>query len=256
MSTLFRRFAILAALAILVLLLAQTSHAAPARPQAGAQETILLDAANRDRAAAGLPALQWDAALATTARQHAQLMAQKNTLSHQFPGELPLQDRATQNGARFTVISENVAQGPTVVGLHTQWMNSPSHRANILDSEVNAVGIAIVQTGNMLIAVEDFSQAVATMSVADQEKQVQSLLAARGLHQVTVTPEARKTCTWDHGSVGPKPLLVLRFESPDLKRLPADVEQKLQPDKYHSATIGACDTGGSPGFRVAILLFP
>jgi Cysteine-rich secretory protein family len=243
-------------LALLLLLLASTSHATPALPQAGAQESALLDAINHERTSAGLPALQWDAALATSARQHAQLMAQKNTLSHQFPGELSLQDRATQNGAHFSVISENIAQGPSVMGLHTQWMNSPPHRANILDSEVNSVGIAIVQSGNSLFAVEDFSSAVGNLSLAEQEKQVTALLAARGLHQVTATPEARKTCTWDHGSVGPKPLLVLHIEATDLKHLPPDVEQKIQPDKYHSATIGACDAAGFAGFRIAILLFP
>lgn len=255
MSTLLRRFTILALLALLVLLLASTSYAVPARPQASGPESALLDAINHERSKAGLPPLQWDAALAASARQHAQLMAQKHSLSHQFPGELPLQDRAAHNGAHFTVISENVAQGPTVMGLHTQWMNSPPHRANILDNEVNSLGIAIAQSGTTLFAVEDFSYAVAYLNLAEQERQVESLLASRGLAAVTATPEARKTCSWDHGSVGPKPLLVLRFEATDLKHLPSDVDQKIQPDRYHSAAIGACDTGGSSGFRIAILLF-
>ena len=61
-------------------------------------------------------------------------------------------------------------------------MNSPPHRANILDKEVNSVGIAVVQSGNVFFAVEDFSYAVADLSLADQEKQVIALLAARGLH--------------------------------------------------------------------------
>ena len=69
-------------------------------------------------------ALRWDPALAAAAHQHALRMAQANQLSHQFPGEPPVQDRARQAGARFSVIAENVAQGPSVAGLHTQWMNS------------------------------------------------------------------------------------------------------------------------------------
>jgi uncharacterized protein YkwD len=106
MSTLFRRFAILAALALLALLFTPTLRAAattasavaahPARPQSGTPETMLLEAANRDRAAAGLPPFQWDISLAASARKHAELMAQKRTLSHQFTGEASLQDRATQ----------------------------------------------------------------------------------------------------------------------------------------------------------------
>ena len=83
----------------------------------------------------------------------------RSTLSHQFPGEASLEDRGTQSGARFSVIAENVAEGPTVAGLETQWMNSPPHRANLLAGDMNAIGIAVVQNGNTLFAVE-FSQAV------------------------------------------------------------------------------------------------
>lgn len=258
-STLLRRFAILAGLAIIALLLTQTLYATgsgAARPQAGTPEALLLDAANRDRAAAGLPALHWDNSLAASARQHAQLMAQKRALSHQFPGELAMQDRARQNGAHFSLIAENVAEGPSVAGLHAQWMNSPHHRANILDSEMNAVGIAIVQSGNLLFAVEDFSLAIAPLSIEQQEKQVESLLISQGAPAVSVTADARKTCGWDHGVAGPKPLWLIRFEATDLSQLPDEVEQKLQSAKYGKAAVGACDIGGAAGFRIAIMLFP
>ena len=150
MSTFLRCLAIVAAVVLAALLLTPISHAA-ASPQYGSPESMLLDAANHSRAAAGLPPLQWDAALAAAARQHAQRMAQQNTLSHQFPGELPLQQRAMQTGARFSLIAENVAEGPTVLGLHTQWMNSPPHRANFLDRELNSVGIAVVQSGGQIL---------------------------------------------------------------------------------------------------------
>jgi uncharacterized protein YkwD len=269
MSTLFRRCAILAALALLALLFTPTLRAAgngtsavaahPARPQSGTPETMLLEAANRDRAAAGLPPFQWDMLLAASARKHAELMAQKRTLSHQFPGEASLQDRATQSGARFSVIAENIAEGPTVLGLHTQWMNSPPHRANILADDMNAVGIAIVQSGNLLFAVEDFSQAIPSLNLDVQELQVATLLSSRGLHLVKETSDARKTCDMDRGFAGTKPLTVLRYETTDLMRLPEDIDQKVQSGKYHTAAVGACDAGGSTGFtrfRIAILLFP
>ncbi|HTQ95811.1 MAG TPA: CAP domain-containing protein, partial [Candidatus Acidoferrum sp.] len=109
-----------------------------ARPQTSVADQTLLNSANRERAAAGLPPLKWDAALAAAAHQHALKMAQMNQLSHQFSGEPAMQDRARQAGARFSAIAENVAQGPTVAGIHTQWMNSPAHRANILDPDLNS----------------------------------------------------------------------------------------------------------------------
>lgn len=270
MSSFLRRFAIFAALALLALFLTPTLRAAaaagvsgtaahPARPQPGTPETMLLEAANRERAAAGLPAFQWDMSLAASARKHAELMAQKKTLSHQFPNEAALQDRATQSGARFSVIAENVAEGPTVLGLHTQWMNSAPHRANILADDMNAVGIAIVQSGNTSFAVEDFSQAIPALNLDVQEMQVGTLLSSRGLRMVKETSDARRTCDMDRGFAGPKPLSVLRYETSDLSRLPEDINAKVQSGRYHSAAVGACDAGGASGFtrfRIAILLFP
>jgi uncharacterized protein YkwD len=173
-----------------------------AQPQTVAVERALFDAANRERAAQGLAQLRWDDALANAAREHAVVMAQRGTLSHQFAGEPALQDRARVAGARFTDIAENVAEGPAADAIHAGWMHSPPHRANLLDPGLTAIGIAVVDsagaglTGNgagdrsadlggrapgMLFAVEDFSQAVANLNLAEQERLVGAALAARGL---------------------------------------------------------------------------
>jgi hypothetical protein len=256
MATALRCLTIIAAIVLLALLLTPTLHAAT--PQASAADITLLNAANRDRAVAGLPLLQWDPALAAAAHQHALRMAQMNTLSHQFPGEPPMQDRARQAGARFSLIAENVAEGPSVTGLHTQWMNSPPHRANLLDTELNSVGISVVQSGNMLFAVEDFSAAVPALALDAQEQQVASQLVARGLQAVSSTADARKTCELDRGWAGQKPATVLRYETADLRHLPDEIEPKVASGKYRAAAVGACDASGSSGFsrfRIAILLY-
>jgi Cysteine-rich secretory protein family len=256
MATALRCLAIIAAIVLLVLFLTPTSHAA--RPQSSAADKTLLNAANRDRAVAGLPALQWDPALAAAAHQHALRMAHMNTLSHQFPGEPPMQDRARQAGARFSLIAENVAQGPRLTGLHTQWMNSSPHRANLLDPQLNSVGISVVQLGNTLFAVEDFSAAVPALTRDAQEQEVASQLTAHGLRSVNFTADARRTCELDRGWAGQKPATVLRYETADLTHLPDDIAKKLETGRYHSAAVGACDAGASRDFtrfRIAILLF-
>jgi len=257
MSTLLRCVAILSAVLLAALLLTAVSHAATL-PQDGSSEKVLFDAANHSRVALGLPALQWDAALAAAARQHTQRMAQQNKLSHQFPGELPLEQRAMQAGARFSLIAENVAEGPTVLGLHWQWMNSPPHRANLLDRELNAVGIAVVQSGDTLFAAEDFSAAVPQLGLEAQEREVSAQLAARGVHVLGSREDARKTCKMDRGWAGEKPLSVLRYETPDLSHMPADIERQVQAGRYRNAAVGACEAGGTSGFtrfRIAILLY-
>ncbi|MGB7848767.1 MAG: CAP domain-containing protein, partial [Candidatus Acidiferrum sp.] len=243
-------------IALLALFLAPTTHGA--RPQVSAASKTLLDAANRDRAADHLPALQWDSALAAAAHQHALRMAKANTLSHRFPGEPAMQDRARQAGARFSLIAENVAQGPSVAGLHTQLMKSPPHRANLLDPQLNSVGISVVQTRNVYFAVENFSAAVPRLTLDAQEQEVASQLATHGLRSVNSTADARKTCALDRGWAGQKPAGVLRYETGDLTRLPDDIALKLDSCRYHSAAVGACDARGSGDFtrfRVAILLF-
>jgi uncharacterized protein YkwD len=122
-------------------------------------ERDLFDATNRERQAHGLAPLQWNDALAVAARKHASEMAEKDTLSHQFPGEPSLPSRVKQAGAHFVWLSENVALGPNASIIHAEFVRSPSHRANILDTDMNVMGIGIVERNGELFAVEDFSRA-------------------------------------------------------------------------------------------------
>jgi hypothetical protein len=229
--------------------------------QSSAASQTLFTSANQARNAAGLHPLKWDDALAQAAHQHALKMAQMNQLSHQFRGEPPMQDRAKQAGASFSLIAENIAQGPTPEGIHQQWMHSAPHRANLLGPQLNAVGIAVVQSGNILFAVEDFSTSVAAAaSLTDQERQVASELLARHteLNVDAGSQDARKTCELPQGYAGDKPVTVLRYESSDITHIPDEVLQKIPQGKYHQALVGACRAAGNSSFtrfRVAILLF-
>jgi hypothetical protein len=185
-------------------------------------------------------------------------MVQHNALSHQFPGEAPLQDRARQSGARFSLIAENVAEGPTPQGLHTQWMNSAPHRANLLDHDLNSIGIAVIRSGNLYFAVQDFSVGVPRLSFGQQEAQISSQLEALGVRLADATGDARKTCAMDRGWAGQRPGAVLRYETSNLSNLPDDIEQKLRTGKFHAAAVGACEAAGSgtfTRFRVAIVLY-
>ena len=170
--------------------------AVPARAQvrATAPERQLFDSANRERGARGLPLLRWDDVLASAAHLHALQMAQRNTISHQFPGELDFSGRLHQAGAHFSAAAENVAEGPTAEDIHEGWMMSPGHRENLLDPEMNSVGIAVVARNGTLFAVQDFSKALADLSLEDEERTVAAQLKARGLHVLAGTAGARQAC--------------------------------------------------------------
>ncbi len=149
MRTLFR----MAALTVFALAFGLTVHA---QTGANAAEQQLFSSVNRLRADRGLPALQWNEALATAARHHAGLMAQHGAAEHVFAGEPALAARVSQAGVRFTWLAENVVQGGSSQAIHAEFAQSPNHRANLLDSDMNSIGIGVVERGGRLFAVEDF----------------------------------------------------------------------------------------------------
>lgn len=65
----------------------------------------------------------------------------------------------TQAGERFLWLAENVAQGPEVEAIQDGFLRSPNHRGNMLDSDMDSIGVGIVERGGQLFAVEDFSKA-------------------------------------------------------------------------------------------------
>jgi hypothetical protein len=219
----------------------------------------LLKSANRERAAKGLSLLKWDPTLAVAAHEHAQRMAARNTLSHQLPGEPDMLARAKQAGAHFSSLAENLAEGPSAENIHTQWMHSPPHRANLLDPQLNSIGIATAGRGGILFAVEDFSLATQKLSVEEQEGIVDEKLAASGLHLLNYRADARHSCALDNGFAGSHtPSFVLHYATPDLQTLPDMLEQRIRTGKYKSAVVGACPGNAKLGFsnyRIAVLLF-
>jgi len=135
------------------------SASSPAQQKTSDVEHQLFNSVNQERKAHGLPTFKPDEALATAARAHAQLMAEKGIVSHQLPGEPNLLTRAKTAGARFSWISENVDQGPNPTAIHQSFMKSPQHRANILDTDMDSAGIGVAEHNGQLFAVEDFSKA-------------------------------------------------------------------------------------------------
>lgn len=244
------------------LLLAALAALVPARVRAqsvpSGHAKILFEAANRERTERGLQPLHWDASLAAAALAHARHMAAQRTLSHQFAGEPDLQTRARHAGARFNIIAENVAEGPDAGAIQTGWMNSPSHRANLLDASLDAAGIAVAESGGDLFATEDLSLAVEAMNLDEQESRVSTLLSAEGMPVAATHGAARETCVLQKGYAGPRPSAVVRFETGDLSKLPGDVARRASSRKYRSAAVGACNApekGGFTRFRIAILFY-
>ena len=249
----FTRFVVL----VMAILLMGPGSLFARSPQTASPEGQLFNSLNRERAALGLPVLQWDDALASAARQHAARMAQLNQMSHQLPGEQDLLARVSETGARFSAIAENVAVGPDPGLIHTMWMHSAGHRANILSPELSAVGIAVVQGNSGLFAVQDFSRSVVNANLDQQTQEVISLLDARGL-TANASEDARASCDASHRFAPSNAATLVRYETPNLDKLPDVLNQQLRSHRFRAATVAACAPGAASGFsrfRVAVVLF-
>jgi uncharacterized protein YkwD len=258
---------------ILLLVLATTAGfgrvAAAQRTNVSADSTTiaeqyLLSAANQEREARGLQLLHRNSQLAHAAAGHARVMAAHQSISHQFAGEAELTDRGASAGVPFSVISENVAEAPSVVQIHDMWMHSEHHRENLLDPAVDSVGISVIARGGELYAVEDFAKTVRPVSLQEQESAIASLVARAGRIDMANDPDtvsaARRTCSMSTGYAGaPKPWFVMRFTSDSLTQLPKELTSRMASGRYRQAAVGACSAGTSSAFtsyNFAVLLYP
>jgi uncharacterized YkwD family protein len=111
-----------------------------------AQQVIELT--NKERARAGLPALKADAQLSAVAQKKSQDMQQNHYFSHTSPTYGSPFDMMRDFGITYKTAGENIAQGQrTPQEVVTAWMNSPGHRANILNKQFTHIGVGFEQTG-------------------------------------------------------------------------------------------------------------
>jgi uncharacterized protein YkwD len=111
----------------------------------------LLAEVNEDRAANGLAPLVMDDLLNTAAQFHAQDMADKQFFSHTNLDDWTPWQRMKYYGIEYQTAGENIAVGhDTPVQVEEAWMDSPGHKANILNSSFNRIGlgIALIQPGD------------------------------------------------------------------------------------------------------------
>jgi uncharacterized protein YkwD len=122
---------------------AQGSAPAP-QPSSGGGDIAqrVLELSNAERSRVGAPPLSLHPQLTAAAQHHTNLMVQHNQMTHQLPGEPGLGDRISQAGYQWGGVAENVAQGQSSPEeVVSTWMNSPGHRENLLNPELQHLGV-------------------------------------------------------------------------------------------------------------------
>ena len=104
----------------------------------------ILDLLNAERAAHELPPLAWSEEASQAAYIHSQDMHYRDFFAHVNPdGEDP-GDRMVKTGVEYGLFGENIARGyESPAQVMAAWMDSPGHRANILEPRFTHVGIGI-----------------------------------------------------------------------------------------------------------------
>lgn len=127
-------------------------------------ETRVLELLNEARVAEGLEPLVADEPLRGVGRAHAQDMYVRGYFAHdtpecatEAPGCSDPFDRIRAEGISYAVAGENLALAPTPETAHRGLMDSPGHRANILNRDYTRVGIGVVAGPFGLMVTQEFA---------------------------------------------------------------------------------------------------
>ncbi|MEV0126263.1 sigma-70 family RNA polymerase sigma factor [Streptomyces sp. NPDC050703] len=115
---------------------------APEAPSGAADQVVSL--VNAERAKAGCGPVRSNSQLVTAATRHSADMDARDYFDHTSPDGTDPGDRITAAGYRWSTYGENIARGQqTPASVMDSWMNSPGHRANILNCDFEELGVGI-----------------------------------------------------------------------------------------------------------------
>ena len=120
------------------------SAAAAGSPKTGVQSFVgqVVELTNQFRAQNGLASLTFNSKLSDAAQTHSQNMAIQDFFSHTGKDGSSAGDRVTQAGYNWRTVAENIAAGQrTPSEVVDAWINSPGHRANMLNTTIKEIGV-------------------------------------------------------------------------------------------------------------------
>lgn len=119
-------------------------------------EDKMFSLVNSERKKVGIGSLTWDTKLQGVAEAYAKKMWEEHYFGHYDKDGHDVGYRLTNTNIPFNLAGENLALAPTVDIAETGLMNSPGHRANILDKDFSKVGIGVIDNefyGKMFVQV-------------------------------------------------------------------------------------------------------
>ncbi|PKM49496.1 MAG: SCP-like extracellular protein [Firmicutes bacterium HGW-Firmicutes-7] len=108
-----------------------------------ADEQQMIDLINAERSKNGLSALKADISVMKVARIKAEDLSKNQYFSHDSPKYGSPFEMLKTFGVAYKAAGENIAGNTSVSAAHKALMNSPGHRANILKTNFDTIGIGI-----------------------------------------------------------------------------------------------------------------
>lgn len=163
----------------------------------------LLDLTNQERAKVSLKPLNYNEKLAIAAKNKAENMFSENYWSHYGPnGETPWQF-ILSSGYQYEYAGENLAKNFLFSdGVVEAWMNSPTHKENLLRPEYTDVGFAVV---NGLLNGEE-----TTLVVQEFGKPLYAAEAPVTPPQTNEIPQAQEVAVQEQAKVTTSPQVLAR----------------------------------------------
>jgi uncharacterized protein YkwD len=116
---------------------------------------------NNERAAAALNPVVAEAPIAKMAFDYSVDMQMRGFFDHVNLECEGLDVRLARAGIPYVLAAENIAQGQvSAADVMQAWMNSPAHRANILNGQLTKIGVGAVQAGGTTTWTQVFTRTV------------------------------------------------------------------------------------------------
>ena len=200
-----------------------------ASPTAGASEPApveqLLALVNADRAAAGSPALSFRDDLNDIAGDWSVSMASTGTLAHNDAYFSPEMRQRIGPGAR----AENVAYAGDLAAVHRVLMESPPHRANLLDARSTVVGMGAVFDGTVWWVTQDFLAAPVPAPPAPVPVTTTSVPPALPEREAPSAPSVVAPAPLEPVRVAPSPPVPATEVVPTSAEVPLSITLDLEP---------------------------
>jgi uncharacterized protein YkwD len=250
-----RNRALISLCCLLWVTLSLTSRAYSQRTFDAVGEQRIFSLINQERVKQGLGPLELDERLTRSARKHTQIMVQNDALSHQLDGEESLQLRVSDENMRCDRDGENIALDGTIERAHLMLMQSPPHRANILNSQFNAVGIGILKADELYYITEDFAHVLPDYSELEADAVAQQAITNYAKSQGVATPTRKPRTQLEHmacdmalddslasrnASEIPGATSAVAWTATDLGKLPPNLKRLLAQPLASGYSLGVC----------------